>query len=125
HAASGTAVLRRVARRVDLKLANRSLADRVADARAAAFFGEERLVVVAAVDRVVVKQTGDAAEANQAKRAVGNSARRQQRKVRPAAAVDWQLVDRRLVDVGREVLLRGVEDRRLSTDVNCSSHRAD
>ncbi len=113
-AAGRAAVLGRVARRVDLKLADGRLADRVADARAAALLGEERLVVVAAVDGVVIQQTRDAAERDEAEGAVGHRAGREDGVVRPAAAVDRQVVDRSLVDVGREVLLLGVDDRSLA-----------
>src|SRR6185503_14318076 len=99
------------------EFANRSLADRVTDARAAAFFGEERLIIVAAVDGVVVQQPGDATETDQTEGTVRHCAGRQQREVRPTTTVDRQLVNRSLVDVAGEVLLRGIDYRRFSTDV--------
>ena len=53
----------------DFKLAHRGLRRRIADARTAALFAEERLVVVGAVDLYVVLNRGDATEGQQAKAA--------------------------------------------------------
>src|SRR6185503_14325968 len=69
-ATGGAPVLRRVVGRRDLELLHRAEAQRVAETGAAALFGEKRLRVVAAVHRVVVEQSGDAAEADQAEGAV-------------------------------------------------------
>ena len=55
HAAGGAAILSRVARSVNLKFLDRGLADRIADTRAATFFSEECLIVIAAVDRIVIQ----------------------------------------------------------------------
>src|SRR5688572_7404504 len=107
HAAGGAAVFRRIIRGVDLKLADRRLTDRIAQTGAAAFFAEERLVVVAAVNGVVVEQAGNAAETDQPEATVGNRAGRQNREVGPAAAVDRQFVDLGLIDVGGELLRFG------------------
>src|SRR6266404_5857716 len=50
HSPGGAAVFRGIVRSVYLKLLHGRLGDGVPDARAAALFGKERLVVVAAVD---------------------------------------------------------------------------
>ena len=108
-----------------MELADGRLADGVADARPAPLLCEEGLVVVAAVNRVVVQQSRNAAEAYQAEGAVGNRAGRQQRVVRPAATVDRQVVYRDLVDVRREVLLLRVDDGGLARHLNCLRRAAD
>src|SRR5205085_4768139 len=122
YAACGASVFSRIARCVDLKLADGCLADRVADARTTTLFGEEGLVVIAAVNCVVVQQAGDAAEADQAEGAIGHCAGSEQCEIGPTAAVDGQLVNRSLVDVARKVLLRGVDYRRLSINVHRTGH---
>src|SRR5262249_57822166 len=61
HASRGAAVLRRVIRGVDLKLLDRFLGSRIANARTAAFFGEERLVIICSVKGVVIQQSAYAA----------------------------------------------------------------
>src|SRR5215510_5540894 len=91
-AARGTAILCRVVRGIYLKLTNRALTDYIVDPSTSAFFGEEGLVVVAAIHGVVVQQSGDAAETNQTKVRVGNGARREQRKIRPALAINRQFI---------------------------------
>src|SRR5262245_12384919 len=100
HAAGRASVFGGIIRGVDLKLADRRLADRIADASAAALFGKERLVVVAAVYRIVIQQSGNSAEADQSEGAVGRRAGRQKREIGPASSVDGKLVDGCLVDVG-------------------------
>ena len=70
-AARGAAVFRRIVRGRHLKFAHGVGADRIRKTRAAALFGEERLCVIAAVHGVAVQQARDAAEADQAKVAVG------------------------------------------------------
>src|SRR5260370_21088071 len=111
NAAGGTAIFGRIVGGVHLKLAHRSLADYVADARATTLFREECLIVIATINRVVIQHSGNSTEADQAKRAVKRRTRSQQREVGPAPAVDWQLVNRSLIDVTREVLLGGVDNR--------------
>src|SRR5262249_33637425 len=74
HAACRAAVFGGIIRGVDLKLTNRRLTYRIVNARAAALFGKERLVVVASVYRVVVQQSRNSAKADQAKSAVGRRA---------------------------------------------------
>src|SRR5262249_54018713 len=104
HASRGAAVLRRVIRGVDLKLLDRFLGSRIANARTAAFFGEERLVIICSVKGVVIQQSAYAAEAEKAEgvRITYNTGR-QEREVRPAAAVDGQIGDCCLVERGSEV----------------------
>src|SRR6267142_2144967 len=87
HTACGTAVLGRIIRSVDLVFADCRLADYVSNSRSAALFREECLVVIAAVDRAVIKQTGNAAKTNETESAVGNCPRRKNREVRPATTV--------------------------------------
>jgi len=53
-AAGGTAILSRIVRRINLKLANRRLAYGIAYASASLFLGEEGLIVIAPIDGVVV-----------------------------------------------------------------------
>ncbi len=125
HAAGRAPVLGGVVRGVDLELAYGVLADHVADARAAALFREEGLVVVAAVNRVVIQQAGDAAKTYQPERAVGNRAGRQDGEVRPAASIGRQVVDRDLVEVGGEVLLLRVDDGRFGGDLDGRRRAAD
>src|SRR5882762_8668817 len=99
NTARGASVLSRVTRSVDLEFFNRRLADYVRNAGAAALFSEERLIVVASVNGIVVEQARDATETDQAERAVRNGAGGQDRELGPAAAVDRQFVNRGLIDV--------------------------
>ena len=117
-AAGGAAVLGRVVRRRDLELADGVGADRIRKARTATLLGEEGLRVVAAVDGVVVQETGDAAEADEAEGPVRRGSRRHQRERRPATRIRRQVGDRRLVDVGGEVRLLGVDDGRFRRDLH-------
>src|SRR6266404_6185466 len=113
HAAGGAAVLGGIVGRVDLEFLDGGFAGGVADAGAAALFAEERLVVVGAVDRVVVEQAGNAAETYQTKAAIRHRAGRAQRESRPASAVDGEIVDRGVVDVGAEVRAIGGDNGEL------------
>src|SRR5690242_141161 len=103
HAAGGTAVFRGIIRCIDLKFLDGSFAGGVADARAAALFAEESLIVVGAIDGVVVEQAGDAAKAHEAETAIRHRARCAQRERGPAPAVYRQVVNRGVIDVGGEV----------------------
>jgi hypothetical protein len=124
NATSRTSILSRIAGSIYLKLTNRGLTDRIADACASAFLCEEGLIVVASVDRAVIQQSRDAAKANQTKCTVRHCARRQQSKVGPTATVDRQLVNRRLIKVAREVLLGSVDNRGFSGDFYAASESA-
>src|SRR5438309_1040025 len=117
-AAGGAAVFRGIVRGVYLKLTNCSLANNVVDAGASALLREERLIVVAAIDCIVVEQSGVPTEADQTKVLVRNRSGSEQSKIRPTRAIDWQLVNRSLVHITREILLRGVDDRRLGSHLN-------
>src|SRR6185369_232025 len=86
---------------------------------------EERLVVIATINSAVIQQTRDAAKADQTKIAVGNSGGSKNGEVGPAPPIDREFVDRSLVDIRREVLLGGIDYRRLSTDVYRSGHGTD
>ncbi len=116
--AGGAAVLGRVVRRRHLELSDGVGADRIRETRAATFLREEGLRVVPTVDGVVVQEAGDPAEADEAEGAVRCGARRHQRKRRPATRVRRQVGDRRLVDVGGEVRLLGVDDGRFRRDLH-------
>src|SRR6266446_5513445 len=94
NTAGGTAIFSRKIRGVDLKLADRSLAHYVADAGTSSLLRKERLVIVAAVNRTIIQQTGNAAETDQAKRTVGNRAGRKNRKVGPASAIGRKVIER-------------------------------
>src|SRR5260370_27772705 len=74
NATRRTSILGRVTRSVNLKLANRGLANNIRNARAAALFSEERLIVVAAIHGVVVQEARDATKTDQAKSAIRNCA---------------------------------------------------
>ena len=101
HAPGGPPVFGRVVRSVHLELLHRRLGGGVADAGAAALLGEERLVVVHAVEGVVVEQHADAAKTQQAIAVlVGGHALGLQREVRPSAAVAGQVLKRRVAQVG-------------------------
>src|SRR6266478_40599 len=84
HAAGGAAVLGGIVGRVDLEFLDGGFAGGIADAGAAAFFAEERLIVVGTVHRVVVEQAGNSAEAYETKAAIRHRAGRAQRESRPA-----------------------------------------
>src|SRR5262249_41114527 len=99
HAARRAAVFGGIIRGVDLKLTNRRLTDRIVNARAATLFGEERLVIVASIYRVVVQQSRNSSKADQTKGAVGCRAGRQEGEIGPSTPVDGQLVDGYLIDV--------------------------
>jgi len=71
---------------------------------------KKSLVVVRAVDRVVVEQAGNSAEADQAETAIGYGAGRAECEGGPAAAVDGEIVDRGVVDVSAEVGAIGGDD---------------
>src|SRR6266496_171733 len=100
HAARGASVFSRVVGSVDLVLADRCLANHIANARAASLFREERLIVVSAINRAVVQQTRDAAKTYQAKCAVGGRAGSENSKVGPTATVGRKIVQRDLINVG-------------------------
>ncbi len=100
HTTCRTSVLGRIVRGVNLIFANSCLADNITDTRAAPFFGKERLVVIAAVNRAVVQQTRDAAKTYQTKSAVRNRSGGKNRQVRPATAVARKIIQRDLVNVG-------------------------
>src|SRR5947207_8911811 len=99
HSAGRAAVLRRVIRSVHLELANRSLAGYVAKTGAAFFFGEEGLIVIATIDGVVVQQSRNSAEADQAEVTIRDGTWSQQPKIRPARTSDGQVVNFGLIDV--------------------------
>src|SRR5262249_46665642 len=91
----------------------------------AAFFGEEGLVIVASVYRVVVQQAGNSAKADQAKSGVWHRSGRQKGEIRPAPPVDRQPVDGRLVDVGSEFFGLSIDRRCASDDFDGGRRRAD
>src|SRR2546422_2568511 len=97
NAAGGTAIFSRKVRGVDLKLADRRLAHYVADAGTSSLLRKERLVIVAAVNRTIIQQPGNATETDQAKRTVGNCARRKNGKVGPASAISRKIIERDLI----------------------------
>src|SRR5712692_3798409 len=103
HPAGRAAVLRGVVRAVDLEFLNRSFTGGIAYARPAAFLTEECLVVVRAIHCVVVEQPGNPAEADEAEAAIRHRTRCSEGEKGPAAAVDRQILDRRLIDVGADV----------------------
>ena len=117
-AACRTSVFSRVVRGVHLKLANRRLADRVVDSCAATLFGEERLVVVTTVDRVVVEQARNSAEAYQTERSIRNGCSAKAERSWTTTSVDRKLIDLCLVEVtGVRVIVR-VDDGSFSGNVD-------
>src|SRR5260221_13047581 len=118
YAACGAAVLRGVVGRVDLKLLDGGFAGGIADARAAALFAEESLIVVGTIHRVVVEQARDPAKANQTKSAIGHGAGGAEREGGPATAIDGQIFDRSVGDIGGEVGAVGGDDRKLCGSYN-------
>src|SRR5258708_813358 len=88
HAAGGTPVLGGIVGSIDLEFLDGGFAGGIADASAAALFTEERLIVVSAVDRIVVQQPGNAAEAHETETAIGDCTGGAQREGGPAAAID-------------------------------------
>src|SRR6185369_15836164 len=64
----------------------------------------------------------DAAKTDQTEIAVRSRGGSKNREVGPAASIDWEFVNGRLIDVGREVLLRGVDYRRFSADIHRASY---
>src|ERR1700751_2446954 len=86
--AGRAAVFGGVVRGVDLELAHGGLARKIGSTRAAALLGEEGLVVVRAVERVVVEQHADAAKAEESVALlVRRDGGREQGEVGPGAAV--------------------------------------
>src|ERR1700686_5100708 len=125
YAACGTAVFGGIVGGVNLEFLDGGFAGGIADARAAALFAEECLIVVGTVDRVVVQQAGDAAEAHQTETAVRYGAGRAQRERGPAAAVDGEIVNRGVVDVGAEVGAIGGDNGKLGGGDDRFRHRLD
>ena len=112
HTASGTAVFRRGIRHEDSNFANRPESNPVADARAAALFREEGLVVVTAVYAVVVQQAADAEEADPPGKTINSRGGRENGEVGPATAVVGKIVERCLSQIDGEVRRRGVDPGR-------------
>src|SRR5437764_15278800 len=112
HSAGGPPVFCGVVRSVHLKFLNGSLGAGIADARAAALFGKEGLIIVAAVHRVVVEQCAHAAEADESKTVdVIHCAGSEKNEIRPAAAVDGEVANGRLIDSGSEFGGDGIDLR--------------
>src|SRR5690349_4951804 len=103
HASGSSPILRRIVRRIDLELLNRSFAARITDSRPAALLTEERLIVVRAIHGVIVQQSGDSAKADQPKSAIWHCPRCPEREERPPSPVDGQILNGGLVDVRRKV----------------------
>src|SRR2546422_2968805 len=99
NAAGGTAIFSRKVRSVDLKLADRRLAHYVADAGTSSLLRKERLVIVAAVNRTIIQQPGNATETDQTKGTIRNCAGGKNRKVGPASAISRKIVQRDLIDI--------------------------
>src|SRR5258708_7461524 len=103
--AGGAAILGGIVGSIDLKFLDCGLGARVADTRAAALLGEESLIVVAAVNRIVVQKSAHATETNQSKSAgIVDCAGSQQSETGPAAAVDGEVANRGLVEGGSKFL---------------------
>ncbi len=122
NATRRTSILGRVTRSVNLKLANRGLANNIRNARAAALFSEEGLIVVAAIHGVVVQEARDAAKTDQAKSAIRNRTGRENSEVRPATPIDWGFIDRRLINVAGKILLSSIDYRCLGSYLNSSGY---
>jgi len=111
-AAGGAPVFRSVIGSVDLEFLDGSLGAGIACASPSAFFGEERLVVVRAIDRIVVEQRALTANTEQAETvAVVHDCGRQQREIRPTPPIDGEVADLDLVDDRGKIRRRGVDER--------------
>ena len=98
HGARGAAILGGIVGGIDLEFLDSGLRAGISGARAPALFGEECLVIVSPVDRVVIQQGADPAEAQKAEAArIVDDSRGQESEVRPAPAVDRKIRDGGLI----------------------------
>src|SRR5258708_32641221 len=95
---SSSAVFSGIVGSIDLKFLDCRLGARVADTGAATLLGEESLIVVTAVNRIVVQKSAHATETNQSESAgIVHCASGQQSETGPAARCDGAGAIRSLV----------------------------
>ena len=123
YAAGSLAELRAVIAGADLEFLDGVEAIGVGDRGTAARFGEERLIVVGAIDHVVVVEAGDAAVGDEA--AVRGHAGGEQHEVVPAAADDGQVLHKCLTDALRLFCFGGIDEFGLAGDFDGFSGAAD